>query len=143
LGQQPLAKNFYLSLENSASKDSHLGSPLQKRFYWTQGFAFYALSMMKMEHLLNTCPFKNSLWDQGALDFRQSNRNMHSVRSTISSWRDNSFVNPMLNHIWVLLPGFILWEIWKERNHQIFKEKAQPKEIIWHKIKQKLSGDHF
>jgi ribonuclease HI len=39
-----------------------------------------------------------------------------------------------LNHIWLLLPGFILWQIWKERNKSIFHSKDSPLELTWNRV---------
>lgn len=31
--------------------------------------------------------------------------------------------NEVLNSAWALLPSFIIWNVWKERNRRIFKEE--------------------
>jgi ribonuclease HI len=46
-------------------------------------------------------------------------------------WRDQAFHSPLLNRIWQLLPGFILWQAWKERNRRIFKNASLPWQHCW------------
>ena len=33
------------------------------------------------------------------------------------------------------MPGFVVWEIWKERNNRIFKAQKQKPEEVWKLIK--------
>lgn len=35
--------------------------------------------------------------------------------------RNNFSNNEILNSAWDLLPGFVIWNLWKERNKRIFK----------------------
>jgi hypothetical protein len=65
-------------------------------------------------HLLNLCSYNSHLWDQCASIMRTSDRNRLGIRETMEEWRDSIFQSPILNRIWQLLPGFILWQIWKE-----------------------------
>jgi ribonuclease HI len=66
---------------------------------------------------------------------RKSSRNRSCINSTIENWDSISFNNPILNCIWTLLPGFTLWQIWKERNKRIFHSLSCPPEVTWAKIK--------
>jgi hypothetical protein len=65
---------------------------------------------------------------------RRSNQNRGSIRDTIENWDSITYNNPILNYIWQLLPGFILWQIWKERNKRIFHSKESTPELTWGKI---------
>jgi ribonuclease HI len=47
------------------------------------------------------------------------------------NWRDHAFQSPLLNRIWQLLPGFILWQVWKERNRRVFCKLSQPWQACW------------
>jgi hypothetical protein len=47
---------------------------------------------------------------------RQTKRDRTSVINTIRNWGSGDFKIPLLNRIWKLLPGFIVWQLWKERN---------------------------
>jgi hypothetical protein len=79
-----------------------------------------------MEHLLNNCHYSQQIWDWGAQAMRRSQRNHGSIWNTLVNWEANSFHNPILQRIWQLLPGFTLWEIWKERNKIIFNSNLSP-----------------
>jgi ribonuclease HI len=83
------------------------------------------------EHLFNGCHYSQSVWDQGAQIMRRSNQNRGSIRDTIENWDSITYNNPILNYIWQLLPGFILWQIWKERNKRIFHSKESTPELTW------------
>jgi hypothetical protein len=85
-------------------------------------------------HLLNLCPYSSQLWDQCANIMRTSDRNRSGIRETIEGWRDSIFHSPILNRIWQLLPGFILWQIWKERNRRIFNSSSLNWQEVWSKI---------
>jgi hypothetical protein len=69
-----------------------------------------------MNHLLNSCHYTTQIWDQVVLIMRTSDRCRDSILTTITEWRDQDFQSPLLNRVWQLLPGFILWKTWKERN---------------------------
>jgi hypothetical protein len=85
-----------------------------------------------MNHLLNTFPYTAQIWDQAALIMRTSDHNRDSILETITNWRDRAFQSPLLNRIWQLIPGFILWQTWKERNKRIFKGRSLPWQHCWH-----------
>jgi hypothetical protein len=65
---------------------------------------------------------------------RTSDKNRLGIKETIEEWRDSIFQYPILNRIWQLLPGFILWKIWKEKNHRIFKSSSLSWQNVWDKI---------
>jgi hypothetical protein len=87
-----------------------------------------------MEHLLNRCPYSQVIWDQGSQMMRRSNRNRDNIQDTLEHWDSISFSNPILKRIWQLLPGFSLWQIWKERNRRIFHSKASPPALVWKQV---------
>lgn len=47
---------------------------------------------------------------------RRSNQNKNNISDTLENWDSITYNNPLLEYIWQLLRGFILWQIWKERN---------------------------
>jgi ribonuclease HI/exonuclease III len=91
------------------------------------------------EHLFNSCHYSQQIWDYGAQIMRKSNRNRSSINCTIEKWDSISFNNPILNLIWNLLPGFTLWQIWKERNQRIFRSQSSLPEVIWTKVRAQIS----
>jgi hypothetical protein len=62
---------------------------------------------------------------------------------TIEGWRDSIFQSPILNRIWQLLPGFILWKIWKERNRRIFKSASRNWQEVWTTIHSNIKETIF
>jgi len=62
----------------------------------------------------------------------------NNVIDTIEGWRLVAFKNPILNQIWHLLPGFILWKIWKEPNQRIFHSAQLPWGGIWASTKRSI-----
>jgi hypothetical protein len=57
---------------------------------------------------------------------RKTNRVRDNIIKTIENWGATTYTNPILNMIWKLIPGFIVWQIWKERNRCIFHSDAPP-----------------
>ena len=83
------------------------------------------------EHIFNGFRYSQAIWDRGAQIMCRSNQNRGGNRDTIENWDSITYNNPILNHIWQLLPGFILWQIWKERNRRIFHSKSSTTDSIW------------
>jgi hypothetical protein len=63
------------------------------------------------EHLFNGCCYSQKIWDQGTQIMRKSNRHRNNINDTIENWDHITYNNPLLNHIWKLLPGFVLWQL--------------------------------
>jgi hypothetical protein len=80
-----------------------------------------------MEHLLNNCILSEEIWNQATQLMRRTKRVKDSIMSTIRGWGTDSYKIPILNRTWQLLPGFIVWQLWKERNKRIFhSQPSQP-----------------
>lgn len=43
-------------------------------------------------------------------------------------------MTPFLQIVWCLGPTFILWQIWLERNHKIFRGVKLPIPQVWHRV---------
>jgi len=52
----------------------------------------------------------------------------------IEQWQRELFKNPILNRIWELFPGFVVWELWLERNQRMFERKHRREGEIWAKM---------
>jgi hypothetical protein len=90
------------------------------------------------EHLFNGCSYSQRVWDQSAQIMRKSGQHRNSVNETIEHWDNISYKSTLLNHIWQLLPGFILWQLWKERNKRIFHSQVSPPEATWETISSRI-----
>jgi hypothetical protein len=87
-----------------------------------------------MEHILNQCSSSGEIWDQASQIMRKTNRERDNIISTIRNWGTEAYKSPILNRIWQLFPGFIVWQLWKERNMRIFHSQASTPSNIWSKI---------
>jgi hypothetical protein len=79
-----------------------------------------------MEHIINQCPFSELIWDHASKHMRRTRRERNNIINTIKNWGNRSFQNPILNKIWKILLGFIVWLLWKERNRFIFYSQDSP-----------------
>lgn len=84
-----------------------------------------------MDHLLNQCNWASRMWREGMESFQQTRQVPGSIQDIIISWENKSFKNPIVKRLWDLLPGFMAWSIWKERNGQIFEGKTHSSDEIW------------
>jgi len=84
-----------------------------------------------MNHLLNLCPFTSTVWDWVASIFRHTDRDRLSITNALKNWRKNFSGNEIINKAWILVPGFVIWDVWKECNGKILKSKtSMPQHII-------------
>jgi hypothetical protein len=77
-----------------------------------------------MDHLLHLCTFTSTLWNWVAPIFRQTDRDENDITKTLKNWRKNLSENETVNTASTLIPGFLIWDVWKERNNRIFNDKA-------------------
>ena len=80
-------------------------------------------------HLLNACEEVPEVWDWGNVIFRQSDRDKGSIQRKIKDSREKFTGNEMINLLWMLLPGFIVSNIWKDKNNQNFKTRPNPSQF--------------
>ena len=84
-----------------------------------------------INHLQDECPVADSIWEKGASIFKKSHQHKGSPNITIAEWTMKVFKNKIVNRLWELLPSFTVWELWKNRNNQIFENKTWKKGEIW------------
>ena len=87
-----------------------------------------------MEHLLNKCPLDEIIWNLATQLMRRNKRVKNNIIRTIRDWGFVSFKIPILNRAWQLLLGFIVWQLWKERNIRIFHSHPSPPTLLWNTI---------
>jgi len=58
--------------------------------------------------------------------------------ATIELWRDNPFDNALINRNWEIFPSILMWNVWKEQNQIIFKDKALTKNQLWEIINRNM-----
>jgi ribonuclease HI len=95
-------------------------------------------------HLLDECNYTTEMWDWATGIFRQSNRTRGNINATINNWNESYSENEMVNLCWNLMPGMIIWAIWKERNRRIFRNESLPegklKEAIISQIRETVQS---
>ena len=87
-----------------------------------------------IEHILNNCEIVEIMWNGIARTFMQTDRDSTNINTTIIKWWKGGFKSEVLNRAWRLSLGFILWGIWKERNHRIFIGEFNNINQIWQKM---------
>lgn len=64
-----------------------------------------------MNHLFDECSWTSKFWNKGDKIFKRSNRVLGCSSATIINWEEDPFKSNLLNRIWELSPGFLVWEI--------------------------------
>eukprot|EP00253_Pinus_taeda_P015014 PITA_15014 len=67
-----------------------------------------------MDHLLNLYPFTSTVWEWVASIFRHTDRDRLSIPNTLKNWKKKFSGNEIINKSWTLVPGFFIWDVWKE-----------------------------
>jgi hypothetical protein len=61
-------------------------------------------------------------------------------------WNERYNENEMVNLCWNLMPGMIIWAIWKKRNQRIFRNESLPegklKEAEISQIRETVQSHH-
>ena len=76
-----------------------------------------------------------TLWEKITIKCRRTNRVRGDVVQTIQSWEVDHFQCAILNHTQKLIPGFLFYTIWKERNRCIFKGEINEESDIWNRFR--------
>lgn len=91
-----------------------------------------------LQHLLNNCSLAHKIWDKACFRSQRDDRKENDIVHTLRQWPKHPYKSEILNYLWTLIPGMVLWNIWKERNNRIFKNKCAPIEIIWSRLHENL-----
>ena len=86
-------------------------------------------------HLLDKYNFAGTIWKEGERIFRKKVKQNGCPDLTIAQWQHQPFSSKILNQIWELFPGFVVWEVWIERNNRVFKDKARTMKEVWETLK--------
>jgi len=107
---------------------------LKKGFIGPSSFYLCGMHEEMIKHLLNLCPFTSIAWDWVATIFRQTDMDRLSVSNNLKNWRNNFSGNEIVNKAYILVPGFVIWNVWKERNNHIFSNKTSKPQNIMEQI---------
>ena len=86
-------------------------------------------------HILDECNFAGKIWKEGERIFRKKAKQNGHPNLTIAQWQHQPFSSKILNRIWELFLGFVVWEVWIERNNRVFKDKAKTEKEVWDTLK--------
>jgi len=74
---------------------------------------------------------ENRLWEKVSFRCQKEGRVKEYITNTIRNWATNPYKSKLLNSLWKIVPGFLIWSIWKEWNRCIFKDQCTPIEVLW------------
>ena len=94
-------------------------------------------------HILDVCPFSAALWDHGTTLFRRSARIKQNPVGTLLHWPKNPFQSQILNRLLEIVPNFLMWAIWNERNTRIFCSKTSSLFNVWQCLRSKFKVTIF
>lgn len=80
---------------------------------------------------MHTCVLANKLWEKVIFQCKKEGRDKEDITNTIRRWATNPYKIKLLNSLWKIIPGLLMWSIWKERNRSIFKDQWTPLEVLW------------
>lgn len=91
-----------------------------------------------MDHLLNLCSFTSNLWNWVAPIFKQTDRDENDITKTLKNWRKDFSDHETVNIAWTLIPGFLIWDVWKKCNNRIFNDKSGSTQSIIAQISRQI-----
>eukprot|EP00253_Pinus_taeda_P036591 PITA_36591 len=89
-------------------------------------------------HLMHLCPLSRRIWEKVSFRCQKNVRIQGDINNTLRSWPQQPYQCNILNSLWQIIPGTVMWNIWKERNWRVFKDQALDLEQVWTIIKQNL-----
>lgn len=87
-----------------------------------------------LQHLLDTYSLANQLWEKVSFRCQKRCKGDGNIIDSIRQWSKSPYDCAILNHLWNIISGTVLWNIWKERNMRIFKNQSSPIEEIWSRL---------
>eukprot|EP00253_Pinus_taeda_P007130 PITA_07130 len=87
-----------------------------------------------LQHLLDDCPLANQLWEKESFRCQRRCRQENNIINSLRQWPQRPYKSELLNRLWNIIPGLILWSIWKERNKRILKNQGSQIEDIWKRL---------
>ena len=87
---------------------------------------------------MHSCYLACKLWEKFSFRCQKEGRIHGDIIATVHNWDWNPYQRKILNFLWKLIPGFLMWTIWKERRRRIFKDHSSPLENHWKIIFQNI-----
>ena len=87
--------------------------------------------METINNSLAECLVATMIEERGTRLFKSNCRYIRRTDITIAEWTNNIYKNKIVNRIWDLFLGFVVWEIQKTQNLKNFENKRHQVEEIW------------
>jgi len=65
-------------------------------------------------HLMQLCPFSRILWEKVTFRCQKEGRKIGDLNNTIRNWPQAPYQSNILNTLWQIIPGIVMWNLWKE-----------------------------
>eukprot|EP00253_Pinus_taeda_P009939 PITA_09939 len=75
-------------------------------------------------HLMQTCQLGRKLWEKITFWCQKEGRVHGDIKGTLRTWSQEPYQSKLLNTLWKLILGLLMWNIWKERNRRLFKDQS-------------------
>eukprot|EP00253_Pinus_taeda_P018618 PITA_18618 len=69
-----------------------------------------------IKHLMQSCCMARKLWEKVSFRCQKEGRVQGDITATVRQWNKKPYQSKLLNTLWRLIPGLLMWNIWKERN---------------------------
>eukprot|EP00253_Pinus_taeda_P030654 PITA_30654 len=85
-------------------------------------------------HIMQLCPLSRQMWEKVTFRCQKEGREIGNVNNTLRNWPQHPFQSRILNSLWQIIPGIVMWNLWKERNRRIFKDHSMDVQQVWQTI---------
>ena len=86
-----------------------------------------------MEHILFKCPFMQDFWYWVKNKLNWTSPIPQDIEGFLRGWLVKNRIS-IYEKLWNITPAIIMWEIWKERNRQIFQNLELSKITFFNKV---------
>lgn len=84
-----------------------------------------------ISHLMESCTLAKQLWERVESCNNRAAPRGEDITDNLRNWSKNPFQSQFLNTLWDLIPGFLYWLLWKERNSRIFNNSSRTIDALW------------
>eukprot|EP00253_Pinus_taeda_P032540 PITA_32540 len=82
-------------------------------------------------HLMQLCPFSRKIWEKVTFCCQKEGREIGALNNTLRNWPQKPYQSNILNSLWQIISGIVMWNLWKERNRIIFKNQSMDEQQVW------------
>eukprot|EP00253_Pinus_taeda_P029276 PITA_29276 len=82
-------------------------------------------------HLMQLCTFSIRIWEKVSFRCQKEGRVIGDLNNNLRNWPQKPYQSNILNSLWKIIPGIVMWNLWKERNRRIFKNQSMDGQQVW------------